>query len=155
MTFGGGGLSWRLSETGATIGRMSVRRPWRWEWAGTAASREVVPWMRAGHGHDGALHSVVLFLVTNAQAYASNPEWAFRPMWEIDERLDDRPRPPRGTIALLEELEAFGTIEPRGDDRTQWRALPRAVEAIEESYADRHPMTTDGAPEAPYQPPTG
>lgn len=112
--------------------------------------------MRPGHGHGGALHSVVLFLVTNRQAYVYNLDWAFRPITEISERLgDDRPRPPRGTIALLDELEAFDTVEPRGGDRTHWRALPRAVEAIEESYAARHPMTTDGAPEAPYKPPTG
>ena len=78
-----------------------------------------------------------------------NPDWAFRPMWEVDARLgDDRPRPPRGTIALLDELEAFGTVEPRGADRTHWRALPKAVQAIAESYADRDPMTTGGAPEA-------
>lgn len=78
-----------------------------------------------------------------------NPDWAFRPMWEIDERLgEDRPRPPRGTIALLDELEAFGVVEPEGEDRTSWRAVPKAVEAIEESYAERNPMTTGGAPEA-------
>lgn len=128
---------------------MSERPVWRWEFAGTAAARVVAPWMRPGHGHEGALHSVVLFLVTMRQSMSSNPDWAFRPMWEIDEHLgDDRPRPPRGTIALLDELEAFGTVEPRGADRTHWRALPKAVQAIEESYADRNPMTTDGAPEA-------
>lgn len=128
---------------------VSGRRPWRWEWAGTAGAKEVTPWMRPGHGHEGALHSALVFLVSMREAYQCNPDWAFRPMWEIDEFLgDERPRPPRGTVALLEELEAFGTVEARPGDRDQWRASPLAVEAITEAYADRHPMTEDGAPEA-------
>lgn len=106
--------------------------------------------MRPGHGHEGALHSAVLFLVRMRQSMgASDLDWAFRPLWEIDEALGDhRPRPPRGTIALLEELEAFGTVEPRPDSQDEWRARPLAVEAVEESYADRNPMTEGGAPEA-------
>lgn len=130
--------------------RVTAKRSWRWEWAGTATAKNVPPWMRPGHGHEGSLHSALLLLVTMREAYQQcNPDWAFRPMWEIDEALgDDRPRPPRGTVALLDELEAFGTVEARPGDREHWRALPLAVEAISESYADRHPMTEDGAPEA-------
>lgn len=128
---------------------MTAKPSWRWEWAGTATAKDVFPWMRPGHGHEGSLHSALYFLVTSREAHQRNPDWAFRPISEIDQFLgEERPRPPRGTIALLEELEAFGTVEALPSDRDQWRARPLAVEAITQSYADRHPMTEDGAPEA-------
>ena len=122
---------------------MAYRKQWRWEWAGTAVAADVPVWMRPGHGHDGALHSAVTFLVTMRQSMGSvNRDWAFRPIWEVVEHLGDR-LPPEGVPALLKELEHHGVVEARRGDPELWRATPLAVEAIDAAYATRHPMTED------------
>lgn len=108
---------------------------WRWERVGTDAAEGVPAWMRVGPDHEGALHAVVLFLARSRQA--EGPVWGARPLEEVQkEALTDR-----GADAqtVLEELEGLDVVERVS--AITWRATDMAVEAIEEAYAERDPMS--------------
>lgn len=122
-------------------------KPWRWEFAGTPQADSVAVWMQPGHGRPGALHSIVLGLVRKRQSHQAHLEWAYDPIEFVAEEMLAWRSFADQALELLEELYGFGLVEPAPGDWSRWRATELAVEAIEVSYAERHPMTTEGAPE--------
>ena len=95
--------------------------------------------MRVAPGRAGALHAVALYLARNRQAAGARLDWAARSADEVQrEALVFREA---DVTEVLLELNALGVIE-RAEDAT-WRATEMAVTAIQEAYADRHPLVED------------
>lgn len=118
---------------------------YRWEWAGSPEAASVPEWLRPGKGRDGALHATLLHLVRMRESNARNPEFAYRPLEEIHtEAVEWRELSADDTRGFLDALVGWELAECSD---TGWRPTDKAVRAIQEAYADRHPMTEPGPTE--------
>ena len=108
-----------------------------WAWAGSVEADAVPFWMIVGPRELGAAHGAVVYLVRMRQS-ASRGEWAFRPLSEIhQDGLAWRGLDEEATLAVLARLETAAVVQRSGD---KWRATRLAEEAVEEAYAQNHPL---------------